>query len=65
MIVLRDNDLIKGIKGANAEKLREDLIAELESQREGMNIMGSAVWWNAFRSCLANVLRRQGINIPN
>jgi len=62
---MKDGDLIEGIKKADGEKLKDSLITELNLQRTLMGSFADATWWNALRSCLASVLKRAGIEVPN
>lgn len=60
---MKDSDLIEKIKSVDGEELKRGLIEELEAQ-EKMSRDYSAIWWNAFRSCLAGALWRIGVEVP-
>ena len=60
---MKDEDLIEGIKRADAEKLKQALIDELSCLRKTSET--DATFWNAFRSCLRSALKRAGIKIPS
>lgn len=57
---MKDIDLIKKIKSVDGEKLKIAIIEELNIQRNSP--AGYGQWWNAYRSCLYNALRRMDKN---
>lgn len=55
---MKDSDLIEMIKEADTERLKEELINELNIQRAWAPDMGGATDWNVYRSCLYSALER-------
>jgi hypothetical protein len=61
---LKDEDLIEAIKKVDGELFKRAIIDELNYQRELLKDAHDSKWWNAFRSCLQDALKRAKLESP-